>query len=811
MSSRPSTTDIINKSPSGSFASPHDIKTVEVEELKKTINELLITKSAMSKRIENLKKELESSSGGNMTDSPVDELSQQLTDCKKKLQERDGAITTLVKSSITQEQIISALREEINEVRRNSNGNGHANNINNNAGPSWQEYTKLQQESEMFAGQIIELDEEIEDLRRQLSEKDSMLHQRLFHQNEAKEYEARIENLKSTLLQEKAKVVELESYMDRLKSKLKNSSNLDRVRDELEEVEKNNEQLSREVRELRRKMRSAQLEADRVPDLESEISSLKDALNKMKISNAQMKSSEAMETKFQNDLQRAIDERKSVQGELKKSQDKCLKLEDEVFTLEDQVQAMEKELKELQDRYHEMEESLKNQLDSEKSRVVALTESNEASESKLRRTTEVLKRQIKELENDIDEQNGIISALTNEVKKLRSNSVEDSDANALIIALTEEVKKLRSKQMLDKSEDADVIDALTQEVKNLHAALQQREGEDYSKVIESTIRSEVTDELRSMKEQKDFLASEVKRLQMALDSTDNNDVRVKELKKQLEDAEKERVTFEKTTISTYERKLNLMQMNKDLTIDGLRKELSQCKERQKKSEAELLNRIRSLESEKRETEAELQAKMQHKNAKIKFLEQTLSAHEQVSGHMKDELDQLQSGMETVSVTRRAEVEELQEELMNAQGMATRYEREITSLKMEMEEIKLQHNNEIQRLQSLITTLENEAETPMMRDVAFEREKKLESDYRQQLKDLMTKVNILQEENMDLKQKIDKETRHRSSNNDKWRNSALQEQIIKLKQRLREYEGDSESVRSGSSRRSTIPRSPAQSS
>jgi hypothetical protein len=76
---------------------------------------------------------------------------------------------------------------------------------------------------------------------------------------------------------------------------------------------------------------------------------------------------------------------------------------------------------------------------------------------------------------------------------------------------------------------------------------------------------------------------------------------------------------------------------------------------------------------------------------------------------------------------------------------------------------------------------------------------------------MTKVSILQEENMDLKQKMDKETRHRSSNNDKWRNSALQEQIIKLKQRLREYEGESESVKSGSSRRSAIPRSPAHSS
>jgi chromosome segregation ATPase len=209
--------------------------------------------------------------------------------------------------------------------------------------------------------------------------------------------------------------------------------------------------------------------------------------------------------------------------------------------------------------------------------------------------------------------------------------------------------------------------------------------------------------------------------------------------------------------------------------------------------------------------------MQHKNAKIQFLEQTLSAHEQVSGHMKEELDQLQSGMETVSVTRRAEVEEIQEDLMDAQAKTTKYERKITSLKMELEEIRLQHRKEVGRLEDTIMSLESDSESPMMRDVAMERERRVENDYRQQLKDLMTKVNTLQEENATLKHTSDKNAKVRASNNDKWRNSALQEQVIRLQQRLREYEGDSESVRSGSSRRSSrtessrrIPRTPAQS-
>merc|ERR1719354_663638 len=242
--------------------------------------------------------------------------------------------------------------------------------------------------------------------------------------------------------------------------------------------------------------------------------------------------------------------------------------------------------------------------------------------------------------------------------------------------------------MSDQGGESDVIQALSEEVRGLHSALKKKDDEVEARDIEATVRAEVSDELRSMKTQKEFLANEVNRLQSALDSLESDDSRIGELKKQLEDAEKGRTQFEKTMISTYERKLNLMQMNKDLTIDGLRKELSQCKETHKEIESDLLSKIRTLESEKMEVEAELMAKMQHKNAKIKFLEQTLSAHEQVSGSMKDEMDHLQNSMENVSVSRRADVEELQEELMSAQAKSNKYELKITSKYTEVEESRL---------------------------------------------------------------------------------------------------------------------------
>ena len=804
----------------------------EIRELQSSITNLLAIKSNMAKEITFLKKELSETKLEKMkalSSSPPRSITKQLNESKLKLQERDGAIATLIKSSITQEQQITALREEIADTRGNVR-----NVISNSNGPSWQDFTRLQQESEMFAGQIIELDEEIEDLRHRLYEDkiqgdqgtnlavaveelgNQVQEQKKLRSADATRHTKTVDELKSDLTEEQGSRRDVENEVKELRDKLKKTSKLARVQDELDEVEDTNHKLQHEVRELRRRMRSALLEAEKVPHLELELSAIQKNMNRMKIDSVNQQSKEVVNNKAQHDLRRALDELDAKEAHLQDVQGELMKLEETIVRCQKRELKLQGELKKLHVVHTETEKELNNKVEVERSNNSRLSEDLEAAELKAQRKVESLKDKMKELENDIDEQNEIISALTNEVKKLRSNSnMDDSDANDIIIALTEEVKKLRSKQMSDQGGESDVIQALSEEVRSLHSALKKKDDEVEARDIEATVRAEVSDELRSMKTQKEFLANEVNRLQSALDSLESDDSRISELKKQLEDAEKGRTQFEKTMISTYERKLNLMQMNKDLTIDGLRKELSQCKETHKEIESDLLSKIRTLESEKMEVEAELMAKMQHKNAKIKFLEQTLSAHEQVSGSMKDEMDHLQNSMENVSVSRRADVEELQEELMSAQAKSNKYERKITSLKMEVEESRLQYRNEVARLEQTIQSMETDTETPMMRDVALERERRVEHDYRQQLKDLMTKVNILQEDNISLKHKTEKDGRQRSSANDKWRNSALQEQVIKLQARLKEYEGDSESVRSSSSRRSNrtentsrIPRTPS---
>merc|ERR1712151_1201043 len=126
--------------------------------------------------------------------------------------------------------------------------------------------------------------------------------------------------------------------------------------------------------------------------------------------------------------------------------------------------------------------------------------------------------------------------------------------------------------------------------------------------VEPTIREEVEEDLLFIKSQKNILK--------------NDKGSIKEMKFKLSNPEKSRDQFEKTIISTYERKLSLMQLNKDLTIDGLRKELAQCKEKQKIIDAEMFSKVRELENERMEIKVELEAKVQQKQEKIQFLEQT---------------------------------------------------------------------------------------------------------------------------------------------------------------------------------------------
>ena len=820
-------------------------ETGEVLKLRQNVKHYKKTQYTLSMQISSLKKQIsdmKTESHGTYNTFHSSELKRQLRECQEKLRERDGAISTLVKSSITQEQQITSLREEVIDYKSKLSKTDATPPSNN--GPTWEAFSKVQQESEIFAGQLIEQDEENEILRQQLEEQEDMLvsSDEILLENEGlrKELEEQfmirddIErrnrdiqgNLQNRVNEEMKYRKDLEWALDNLKSKIgsqNTSKRLDLVQEELKEVEEMNSQLREDAKELRKKLRAAQNDMDRLPEVETELMETRQHLESVKKKHPD----EMMQNQLKLELNESIEQRTAISSELLSIQSK---LQDEKSKFEALVSSGKEKESELQSKLDKMmqeKEGLEKEIEAQRSLKSITIKEKEAHES--------LKLKLKAMEDEAQEQNDvvhalslevkklrderldstgnsddIIAALTLEVKKLRSAQMSHSDSDDIIAALTEEVKKLRkqSHSPEHRNNDSDeIIAALTEEVKELHNALNSKHVESDHGNIEATIREEFQEEMYSIRKQKEFLGKEVARLQKDLDSGFNESEKLKELKKQVVEAEEGRTKFEKTMIASYERKLSLMQMNKDVTIDGLRKELSQRKGKQKEMESELLAKIRSLESENKEIEAEINAKMQHKNAKIGFLEQTLNAHKQVSGNMRDELDQLQNGMETASVTRRAEVEELQEDLVSVQSKATKYQREITTLKMKIEDHRLQHQNEVTKLQATISSLEADTVTPTMRDVQSHRDQNVIREMSGRVESLTIKVRSLQEENNELREKF-KTSTSRQSKNDKWRNSALQEQVFSLEQRLRDY-GDNGSVASASSRKTSrsVGRSP----
>jgi chromosome segregation ATPase len=413
---------------------------------------------------------------------------------------------------------------------------------------------------------------------------------------------------------------------------------------------------------------------------------------------------------------------------------------------------------------------------------------SEEKEALVRRSEEHLKAQLLQLVNrnaDLQQRIELLESSTQEIN-LRDSRDGQLDTS-LIAQLQNDIK-----------EQDDIISALTVELKRSREA--PKPGRDVQN-IETTIRQEFEEELSSMRSQKEYFAQEVARLQNELQKNENDIIL--QLRAELQQIEESRSEHEKNMVTTFERKLSLMQMNKDLTIDSLRKDLSKFKAEAREMENNLLSKVSELEAEKLRLEERLATELQYKDSQIRHLEQNLAAHQQVSGHMKEELDQLQSGMESVSVNRRAEVEELQQDIINIQSKLKFYERENTSLKMRMEEQKGRYDEEIQKLN--FQMFEQQSDSVKASSAGDSNHQRLYSEALVRMESLKNKLSSLQDENAKLREKI--ETLNDSqSKNDKWRNSALQEQVITLTQRLKEVEGDSGSVGSSSTYKSRKSRS-----
>jgi len=263
--------------------------------------------------------------------------------------------------------------------------------------------------------------------------------------------------------------------------------------------------------------------------------------------------------------------------------------------------------------------------------------------------------------------------------------------------------------------------------------------------------------------------------------------RIAELRTKMIQESEGREKFEKNTFQTFERKLSALKTNKDAELSSLLRQCSDLKHNKGKIEVKFMNEIATLEAANNDIKAKFDHMFNEKDEIITSLEKKVEAHESVVDQMHAEMHQLQSNMEKVATSRRGEVEDINQELMDTTAKATRQERDISTLKMKLEERKLRQKEEMKKLQSTIDMLK--FESPMMRDVQSAREGQMSDELNGMMNNLKLRNNALSEECTNLRAKLEKfdADAKNSSRNDKFRNSALKEQVKVLTKRVKELD------------------------
>lgn len=271
----------------------------EFHNLREVIRDHKKAQMSLSKQIIFLEKQVEQVNAENIRLRSGEDVKAEINKYKAKLHDRDGVIATLVKSTIAQEQKITAVREELIEWKGKKKKTRNLETNVKNSVLSWESFNRLHQESEIFAGQIIEQDEEIESLRQQLDDERQVAEDLKRAGEKIKEIQKELDNelqkRHDLNITNRKKVDELQDQLDTveekknalqadiviLKSKLRGASNgtrLAQVEEELEDAEETNKNLREELRSMRKKAKDAQFEAERVEELENEYSEYKKKL-----------------------------------------------------------------------------------------------------------------------------------------------------------------------------------------------------------------------------------------------------------------------------------------------------------------------------------------------------------------------------------------------------------------------------------------------------------------------------------------------------------------------------------------------------
>jgi len=691
-----------------------------------------------------LLKYIRKAEGKEFGDCPDDEACTD-TSFALQFQQRRSAISKLADQVAQRDKMVDDLTQELKGVKLNLSGP--------DSGPSWEEFKQLREETQVFAAQLIEQDDDIEGLRHALKSSEDRLAAVNKQLDDAKskhdsgdskalqDLEAEIKELKEAndvqveeLCTLRKSAIEVEKVREdlntelqsknqiikSLKSQIANSGNsvpditvdemeMEQLREDKESLRSKLAQLEAEAEDCKKKNSKleqmlyhpnplARLETE-AEDYKKTISKLEEMLTtKTAPEVASSADNHLLWEAARNEIESNREVIKDLKAKLEEEQEAREEYENNINELElEKDAAINKLRKQLIDIDAELKEQRTSKLEATKK-----AETESASESDA-----VIENQRKEIVDDQE----------------TKNELKEGEEHSYKLASTkQEVVTLHEKMVVVLQEREAQIEALERKLEEKEKELRGSQdglGEESAKAtickLEHMLAEKNASEAAAYDEEREELLAEIENLQGQLDAA-HSDLAFVEggqdlidtFKNKLEKAEEARDEKEKSIIDNYERKLSLLKLDNDVATDKLHKELTQVKLSETEQQEELSRKLVSSQIELSNLREQLTGQLQQREAHIYGLERGLQAQEELVCNMRAEMDHLQGNMESTAISRREQLESMQQELTDLTNAGAKQDREIASLKLQLEDSSMVHKTETAKLQGIIKSLEKEA-------------------------------------------------------------------------------------------------------
>ncbi|KAL3925617.1 MAG: hypothetical protein SGILL_000291 [Bacillariaceae sp.] len=340
--------------------------------------------------------------------------------------------------------------------------------------------------------------------------------------------------------------------------------------------------------------------------------------------------------------------------------------------------------------------SLKLDLEAARRDLQSILAENKTAKAETERKTSELKKVSEEtdhLKMNFMRQHDELKAVSEENQYLKS---ENDKAQGELQARVNVAKDLEAKCELTKDLEAEVQRLNESEAENI--ALHSSKADLQAQVEEMTLTiSELIQEVADLKK---------------VSPVDHQPV--ESLKKELEES-KQSIS---ETVQAYERQISALTMNKDVTIDTLRKDLANARSRNAIDVARLTNELSKVQEENSALGNQCnEESIRLRDQRIYALEHTLLAQEKTVDSLRAELDHLQVSMTNAAEQRRRDLDELQQELSESQSNLQKQTRECSALKDRLDDSRVRYNADIKELKKETERLQCTADARKMKDIS----------------------------------------------------------------------------------------------